>query len=422
MAQSLRSNVRTVTRGPIPALFACLLACSPALSQTTVPAPPPEPAFPKLFPKYTGFNGYEDLVTAADLIAGSKAVESATKPDATLKEMRRALEDPAIDRALQLVRAGLEKPIQSPRDPAKLDENTLLPEYSGIRTLGKLMAVQEYVYLADGQVPRAIDTMRDGMRLGYVVQGETMLSGLVGVAIDSIVLERFAAHFDQMALRDCVQVIGLAQEWLKQPSRTEVVLSMEHQALENMLAAWKDDPERLRKIVKMMQPKDAPASDSDLAALELSSFVNSGGAAIPSVLEQTRAVAETEDRAMLLEMRKPAWQRKPLRKLETRTNMATRLYGLISPSYPQALSRFDAEIARIHLLGVHAGIRRFRWEHNRLPSGLAELNLPVMTVDPFTGGPLLYKVTGDNYELSSAGPSGGDGGASGPVTLPRKSN
>ena len=93
---------------------------------------------------------------------------------------------------------------------------------------------------------------------------------------------------------------------------------------------------------------------------------------------------------------------------------------MVSPSYDKALSRFDAEAARLHLLGVHGAIRRFRWENNRLPSSLSELNLSDLTTDPFTGAPLIYKVTGDRYELSSAGPKEGD--AAGPISLPRTAN
>ncbi len=417
MSQSPRFAIQRKVILAFSLLAVGLVSSCPSLKAQ---AAPPAPAFPKLFAKYTGANGYEDLVVAGDLLLGNEAFKAAQEPNATLKVMRKALEDSNAARALEQLRTGLDKPIQSPRDPKKLDENTLLPEYSEFRALARLLALQEQVQLADGQVSRAIDTMRDGLRLGYVVQGDTLMGGLVGVAIDAIVVQRFAVHFDQMALRDCVHVIAVAQEWLKLPSRTEVVLSMEHQSLQNMLDGWKNDPERLRAVVKSLQPSDPPDSDSDLAALELNEYVNSDGAAIPAMLEQVRAIAETEDRAVISEARKPVWQRKPLRKIETRATMASRLYGALSPAYGQALNRFDTEPALIHLLGVHGAIRRFQWENNRLPASLAELNLPLLATDPFTGSPLSYKPSGNSYALSSAGPT--DGGAVGPITLPRKTN
>ena len=41
-----------------------------------------------------------------------------------------------------------------------------------------------YVALADGNVGRALDSLRDGLLFGYKVQMDTLIHGLVGVAID----------------------------------------------------------------------------------------------------------------------------------------------------------------------------------------------------------------------------------------------
>ena len=246
-------------------------------------------------------------------------------------------------------------------------------------------------------------------------------SGLVGISIDNIALERLAAHLDEMAMRDCVDLVGVAQEWLKQPRRTEFVLAMEHRLLHNMLSEWKSDPERLRKIVKLLQPKDAPASNADVAAIELSDYVNSGSAAIAPMLDEASSIADAEDRALILEWRKPAWQRKPLSQSGFRTTMGLRLM-VNKPGVQQGAKEIDVEAARIHLLGTHGAIRRFLWENSRLPTSLDELKLPSLTTDPFTGKPLIYKVTGDHYELQSTGPElRADGDTVvGPISLPQK--
>ena len=417
---------RTVVSGAVLAPIAIAFVGSKAMAQTqqTPPVAPQPSAFSRLFTKYTGQNGYEDLVVAGDLAHDNALATAAEQTTATLKEMRKALEDPNIDRALKLVRVGLDKPIESPRASARLDENTILPEYPEFRELARLIAVEEHVALADGQVSRAIDAMRDGLRLGYIVQNETLIGGLVGISIDAIVLEKIATHFDQMALRDCAHVITIAQEWLKLPNRMEPVVTMEHQTLRNMLTDWKSDPERLRNIVKMMQPKDQPTSESDIAAIELSNYVNGANPTIPALIDEAGAIADREDALLLAEMRKPTWQRKQPNPAELRSSMAHRLYGLVSPTYSQALGRFDTEAAKIHLLGVHGAVRKFRWENNRLPTSLAELKLPSLTTDPFTGVPLVYKVTGDRYELNSTGQTSNASGSgnTGPIFLPKNSN
>jgi hypothetical protein len=66
---------------------------------------------------------------------------------------------------------------------------------------------------------------------------------------------------------------------------------------------------------------------------------------------------------------------------------------------------FTANRTELQLFGVHAAIRRFRWEQDRLPEGLEELRLGDLATDPFTGKGLLYRRTGRiTYTLSSVGP------------------
>ena len=66
---------------------------------------------------------------------------------------------------------------------------------------------------------------------------------------------------------------------------------------------------------------------------------------------------------------------------------------------------FQRERIALHLIATHTAIRRFRWEHDRLPRSLAELNLPKWTKDPPTGKPLLYSLFTENetYTLQSVG-------------------
>jgi hypothetical protein len=60
--------------------------------------------------------------------------------------------------------------------------------------------------------------------------------------------------------------------------------------------------------------------------------------------------------------------------------------------------------AKIRLLAVHMLIHRYKWDHNALPGGLAELHAEDLITDPFTGHVITYKREGDSYSLSSAGP------------------
>ena len=79
--------------------------------------------------------------------------------------------------------------------------------------------------------------------------------------------------------------------------------------------------------------------------------------------------------------------------------------AMFLPNPTPAVAKFTQSRAQVQLLGVHAAIRRFRWEHDRLPDGLADLRLGSLGVDPFTGRSLPYQRTGETtYELYSTGP------------------
>ena len=81
----------------------------------------------------------------------------------------------------------------------------------------------------------------------------------------------------------------------------------------------------------------------------------------------------------------------------------------------------------LQLLAVHAGIRAFLWESEKLPKSLSELRLAInLITDPFTAKPLLYEPsqTGTTYRLASAGAlvPGEDGKPDirNPITLPQE--
>jgi hypothetical protein len=67
--------------------------------------------------------------------------------------------------------------------------------------------------------------------------------------------------------------------------------------------------------------------------------------------------------------------------------------------------QFTHYTAMAQLLACHAAIRRYRWEHDRLPRDIQTLQLGDTATDPFTGKLLEYEPSGANYRLASAGPA-----------------
>jgi hypothetical protein len=164
----------------------------------------PPPIFPKLFPKPTGQNGYEEFVMAADLINSSRVWQEYERvyfdhPGPTLIMKRRVLFDPTVQRALTLIRAGLRKRIQSPRPYPELQ--TLVPELPAFRSLGRLLGVEMSVNFADGRNSQAIECLRDALMFGYRIQAGTLFSGVVGLYVDDVALREFGDHLNVRRVR-----------------------------------------------------------------------------------------------------------------------------------------------------------------------------------------------------------------------------
>jgi hypothetical protein len=241
--------------------------CFPLLLATliTIPAAAQQPpakkgAFATVIKQATGKNGYEELVMAGDLLESCrrwKQVEA--EPNASLTTKRAVLAEPQVVQALRLLRAGLLKPVGSPREAATFD--TLLPELAPFRSLGRLLALQQYVFCADGRISDALGNARLSLRLGQVIQTDTLISGLVGVAVSAICIQQLGAHLDQLSARDTEVLHAICLEWLRQPNPEARLMESERRTV----AASLDDlrgqgADRLISALNL-DPKPRPDDD-----------------------------------------------------------------------------------------------------------------------------------------------------------------
>jgi hypothetical protein len=201
----------------------------------------PSSIFSRLFQHPTGNNGYEEWVRAVDLIQNDENVDAAMEPGASLNFKRHVLADPSATQALILLREGANKPVRSPRQ--SVDENTLLPELAPFRRLARLLSVQMQVDFAEGRASAAIADLRTGLVFGDRIQTDTLISGLVGVAIDAVVLNGFAPHFDQLSASQCDQVLQIVAEGLNAECPAIRLLALEKGHTLKMLDARRSDPD-----------------------------------------------------------------------------------------------------------------------------------------------------------------------------------
>lgn len=331
---------------------------------------PAQSIFQQLFPQPTGQNGYEEIVAAGEMLGKSTLLldgEQKGLNTLDLPQKRAVIADPPVQNALTLFRIGLTKSLHTPRDK---QQDTAFKAYALYRRLARVLALEQYVACADGRVGQAIDDLQDSLRLGYAVQSDALIGGLVGVAVDSVATSAMIRHLDQLSEKDCRRVILLARAWQEAPDPAiDAVGAERDQVLKNMMAQFPADPSfpKERILAGMRARLDHYAEN----------------------------------------LKKPLWDRKlppPLQGEKLVADYVNALAQTLDPVFESTQTAFVKDQARMQVLGVHAAIRKYRWDHDALPPNLDALKLGRLILDPFTGKPLQYRVTGPTtYELTSDG-------------------
>lgn len=382
-----------------------LLLASPVGAQTPAAAPErPTSVYRQVIPRTTGENGYEELVVAGDVPRGSRRFQAAQGGGASLDAKRRVLRDPPVLRALDLLRRGLAKPVTSPRERVAAD--TVLPELADFRALARLLAIQQYVLLADGRVSEALESYRTGLRLARVVQTDNLISGLAGIAMGWIATRQMGAHLEQLSARDCEQLHRLCLEWLRAPDPASAIAAAEQAGLRQTLRDLQEGRLSLTGIFGAGEEGLNPDDDESARVRALTAEIGRLKTSTP--MEYTALWAAVEKRLderfqrVMEELRKPAWRRKfPADPVAE--DLAGRVLSLFLPALEPVSHRYTTEQARVRLLACHAAILRHRWEQDELPARLEDLNLGELALDPFSGQPLRYERRGSRYLLTSVG-------------------
>jgi hypothetical protein len=359
-----------ICRAKLQVAFSVLFTPIGAVAQE--PDPSRESLYQQLFPRPTGENGYEELLRAGELLKKSERFKRAQgqpaegeKPqELTLAVRREILGEPDVQRALAQMRAGLNKPLTAPQS----DTDAALSAYGAYRQLGRLLAMELYVRMADGREELAIESARDGLRLGYAIQSDKLLGGLAGAAINSLVSSALTAHVEELSLPACRKLSQLVRAWMDAPDPAIAALTQE------------------RDLILKNLDKQLPAGEGFPRA-------------------QILALVKGQVNYMIENLRKPHWERRPIPPIGGDEVAAQYVEALqLDKVLGQVGSSFARDQARMQMLGVRAVLRAYRWEFGCLPNSLDELQLGRLITDPFTGKSLVYRRTGAlTYELSSAG-------------------
>lgn len=319
---------------------------------TTVGPPPPTAERAK------AGDGYRELEVAAEALRGSELYRQAEQPGATVAAKDTALADPVVRQALGRARRGIERGVVL---PANEEPEAAFPRYGTLRSIARLLAMEQDARLRRGDAADAIETARLTMRLGQAALDGPLVSALTGLAIRRLPVTTFGAHLERLDAAEAASLLKACRDWLAEP-----------EPFPKMLAAERAFSRRMARVQ----------------------------------LQETRRLDASLDRLfaqLLAEWKKPAWERGSLT-LPVDESAEGRLVAQMAEVLERTPDPFTRDQAQIRLLAVHAAIRRYQVEEGKLPESLEALKLGDLAVDPFTGKPFEYTLTQGRYRLTSAGP------------------
>ena len=366
----------------------------------------------QLFPQPTGQNGYEDLVRAAELLKRSSLWAEAQQKG-TLTSRRRALGDTPVRQARVLIDAAMLKPMLSPI--RELSVATTFPEFAGFRDCARLLSAEMHLLFAEGRTAAALVSFSQGLRLGSAPKAEVLIGGLVGVAIDAILLARLMRHLEQCTPRDCDRIQATLREHIERDQgNTEKAIAKEMRFVESVLPTLeKSTPEVFAELFSAQDDPSLAHLQRQITALQrdstekkrvFSAFVRGAQANLDRALTYLAAPNTLPPEPKLPE-----------------GSLEAALVNALTPTFPRAVEKFVQDRINWQLLYCHAAIRKYKWEWEKLPENLDVLKLAEWALDPYTRQPFHYESKGETYELFSAGPIGEDGQRA-PIHLPWRKN
>lgn len=333
----------------------------------------------------TGRNGYEEFVDAAILIQNSPLAKSENQPkigDKDWLERRRQMVAQS-SKALDLVRAGLEKPVSY---PSPLTQMTPLPEVSLFKRLATAFAYRCSVMCADGNPVGAAEALADGFRFSKAVMstgGEMHL--LVGLAMSSIMFAEFdrsKAVLTIGGLDTIFKSLDHAEQISPMPN-FEAAFSGSRRLCDTLLAT----PDVLLNVATDKDTADKwrrlPVDEQKSRIAAYLKACADGLSALGQVFqspESTWSASMPDDLRFDLPFVPVVAELDPIGYLLERKAIL-----------PVANFR-----SRVRLLRLHTAILKHRWTHGALPPTLDPIS---DQLNPQTGKPFSYKLQGKSYQL-----------------------
>lgn len=353
-----------------------------------------------------------------------EAIELSEEDEELLADLRRgesSLDDPAAggrardilkrnEEALDLIHRAADMPRCDFRVDWSKGYDVGFPQFSKLRTCGRLLAFESLMLLDAGRVDEAADVCGAIFRVANAAEEPCTIGQMVRYAINGMGSRALSA-----VLRESQPDSDLCRRLADEIGRTDLVSSFE-EALkgERALARATFAAVRLAK-----DPLDA-IEDLQAGPLPESSESSEGGRPErpPKQSYMARWMLASDEAEYLQRMARviedaPRPYREARRALEELSYLQvtylpppTVVTAMLLPAFDRTFARRDSAIAQLRLAEAALLLKACKGEGGEYPESLAELEELVgreLLADPFSGTSLVYQREGDGFLIYSWG-------------------
>jgi len=370
-------------------------------------------------PRLPSSNAYDYYIAAARQLKDGQQFSGQQPPT---REEVRWIE--ANQGAFNTLLKAKNKPYRWPFEVVSYD--FLFDDLAKLRNLARLVNARIRWAIATQDSTDAVHDWRIGFQMARDMQGDAMIPYLVGVAVERTIHAPIIREMDFFSARECREIARTLIESERVPDRFPSVIEGEIGM-------------NLRFLDQLLPEQPSIASSSQMLDL-LSAFAPDDD---EKQKEQLRQEKERLMRQLMDLLKHPgayqrlradirreivqAWQALAdaaalpggrYREVELKEYDTNTLFGfvvdLLRP-LPTVVQQYWENRRRRRLMAAHLLLREYYLREGRYPDSLEPLNLQELGIDPFSGRPFIYRLSGERYLLYSVGADGKDDGGHNPA-------
>lgn len=282
----------------------------------------------------------------------------------------------------------------------KISMDTIFPEFAAFRTISRfLTTIVCDVRFAAGDFRGGTQTILDCYRLSEAsATSPTLIGALIARAIQAIALASFQEHISRISLPDCKTIEDYVASSSSRPDMYVRAIQWESASMGEIvddLYAGKD-PNFLGDENLTTKLKSLDASTRAGYAAQTKGYLAKGYEELIKVLgaDVREMVAYVDGRGPVSNEADGTASQEPLPK---------QIADQLAAVGDQVIQSAIIQKVQMRLLRVAALVTKFRWEHEQLPTRLADVGPAAVITDPVTGQPYRYRANGNDFELSGTG-------------------